>query len=179
MTKAKINWSRNLQHRAIMLLTSRVLQMKWVNFIERSYTEVLLEKRQWMKSLCTFLPMMYMLAWYVVVLRKLWKDPKYGKLFKNRPKFVYRRGWSNGSELVRWHREKKRNIMSSTRKKGTYPCLNCGHCTLIIKGNNIHHPKKGYNIPVCRYFTCDSSNMIYMLKMPMWDELRQTNYTSY
>lgn len=36
----------------------------------------------------------------------------------------------------------------------------------IIKGPSVDHPTKGYPIYVKRQYTCNSTNVIYMLKCP-------------
>lgn len=49
---------------------------------------------------------------------------------------------------------------------GTYPCLSCGCCNSIIKGENVVHPSKGHNIKLQHFATCKTTGVIYMLKCP-------------
>lgn len=101
-------------------------------------------------------------AWHV-----LQKNPQYGKLFKEPPRFVYRKGKSLGNQLIKSDiREPKINLLSSTTKKGTYPCLGCSNYSSVIKGENIHHPTQGYKIPARGYYTCNSACVVYLLKCP-------------
>ncbi|OCT97836.1 hypothetical protein XELAEV_18010068mg [Xenopus laevis] len=51
-------------------------------------------------------------------------------------------------------------------KKGTFACLNCVCCTSIIKGDNINHPCDGTPIRLRHYATCDTCNVVYLLKCP-------------
>lgn len=53
-----------------------------------------------------------------------------------------------------------------TNKQGTFPCLNCGNCSAIIKGDHIQHPKKREKFKVRDYFTCSTAGVIYLLKCP-------------
>lgn len=51
--------------------------------------------------------------WYI-----LQKDPKYGKMFKQTPRFIYRKGKSIGNDLVKSDiGENKFNKLSTTVKK--------------------------------------------------------------
>lgn len=104
-------------------------------------------------------------------IRKAWhllqKNVKYGKLFSQPPKFVYRKSKCLANCLVKSDiKEKTRNVLSTTNQKGTFPCMGCLSCSSIIKGPVIHHPTRGVAIPACGYFTCNSGNVMYMLKCP-------------
>ncbi|OCT56238.1 hypothetical protein XELAEV_18000434mg, partial [Xenopus laevis] len=61
---------------------------------------------------------------------------------------------------------KKQSLFLSNPKKGTFPCLNRICCTSIIKGNTVGHPTKGTAIKLNDYVTCESNDVIYMLKCP-------------
>ncbi|OCT86403.1 hypothetical protein XELAEV_18020085mg [Xenopus laevis] len=51
-------------------------------------------------------------------------------------------------------------------KKGTFACLNCIFCTSIVKGDTINHPCYGTPIRLHHYATCDTYNVVYLLKCP-------------
>lgn len=53
-----------------------------------------------------------------------------------------------------------------TQRQGTFPCLSCGHCSSIIRGDSISHPQTGQKYPVRGYYTCESSFVVYLLKCP-------------
>lgn len=101
-------------------------------------------------------------AWHLLQI-----DPKDGRLFTDPPKFVYLKGRTIGNQLIRSDiRKKKKSLMTSTVKKGTYPCAGCSNCGSVIKGESIAHPNQGYKIPAKGYYTCNSDYVVYMLKCP-------------
>lgn len=103
-------------------------------------------------------------AWYI-----LQKDTKYGKLFIQQPRFIYRKGKSIGNHLVRLDIAPKKigDLRSQyTDKRGTHPCLNFQKCTSIINGATITDPMKGHEIPDKGFHTCNSHNVVYRLKCP-------------
>ncbi|OCT91664.1 hypothetical protein XELAEV_18014723mg, partial [Xenopus laevis] len=51
-------------------------------------------------------------------------------------------------------------------KRGTFACLNCICCSSIIKGESVSHPTKGNTINLRDFSTCETKNVIYMLKCP-------------
>lgn len=112
------------------------------------------------------------------VLAKHGKCFKKFKVFKDPPKFIYRKGKSIGNHLIRSDiREEKPNLLTQTRKEGTYPCLECTNCSSIIKVENIHHSTQGYNVPIRSYHTCNSDMVIYHLKCPCGKpNMGQTSY---
>lgn len=102
-------------------------------------------------------------SWHI-----LKSDRHIGRLFTNRPKFVYKRGSSIGDQLV-WADVQKGNIKglrAYTDKRGTFACLSCQICTSIIKGDTVHHPMRRHAIKIKGYYTCNSPNVIYGLKCP-------------
>lgn len=84
--------------------------------------------------------------------KKAWpilqNDPKYGKMFNKNPQFIYRRGRNISNYLVRPDLVGKNLSRPSqyNNRRGTFPCLGCMNRTSIIKGPQICHPTKGYNI---------------------------------
>lgn len=103
-------------------------------------------------------------SWYL-----LQGDKKYGKLFKKIPQFVYKKGKTIGNFPVKSDIGAKSNVdtrLQLTDKKGTFLCNNCQNCHSIIRGPVITHPMKGQEIPIKSYNTCNSSDVIYMLKCP-------------
>lgn len=72
-----------------------------------------------------------------------------------------------GKQIVRadiGDRKMTKQSFLKTQKKGTYLCLTCQNCSAIIKGPNIMHPTKGYPIPTKGFYTCNTNNVIYLLK---------------
>lgn len=103
-----------------------------------------------------------MKAWHT-----LGSDSKYGKLFQEIPRFIYRKGSTIGNSLVRSELDaKNRSNQVCSHKKGTYACMTCQNCSAIIKGPHINHPTKGHTIPLKGQYTWNSSNVIYILKCP-------------
>lgn len=104
------------------------------------------------------------IAWHI-----LQKDTKYGRLFGEKPQFIYRKRKSIGNYLLHSDTAFKKNMDAMSRytdKKGMYPCHNCVNCTSIIKGPNVRHPIKGFEIPLRGYHTCNSQGIVYLLKGP-------------
>ncbi|OCT63932.1 hypothetical protein XELAEV_18045028mg, partial [Xenopus laevis] len=61
---------------------------------------------------------------------------------------------------------KSQSLFQGPPKKGTFPCLSCICCSSIIKGENVHHPISGKGLKLHTYATCESSNVVYLLKCP-------------
>lgn len=62
-----------------------------------------------------------LIEWHV-----LQNDPKYSRLFKDVPHFVYKRGKNIGNQSVTSDiRPKKIHKISTTNIKGTYPFMHC------------------------------------------------------
>lgn len=51
-------------------------------------------------------------------------------------------------------------------RKGTFPCLHCIHCSNVIKGQDITHPRTGERFQAKGHYTCDSSFVVYLIKCP-------------
>lgn len=85
--------------------------------------------------------------WYL-----LQNNSKFGKLFREKPLFVYKKGKTIGNYLVRSDIAPKKiqqqKIMQYTEKKGTFSCNNCQNCNSIIRGAYLNHPSKGHKIPI-------------------------------
>lgn len=94
-------------------------------------------------------------------------DPNLRKIFPEPPRLVFRKAraisnWVTRSDIK--NKEKPRKLFLT--KKGTYPCMNCCHCSAVIKGDVLYHPTQGYKIPIKGSFTCQSKNVIYVIKCP-------------
>ncbi|CAH2329953.1 Hypothetical predicted protein, partial [Pelobates cultripes] len=61
---------------------------------------------------------------------------------------------------------KKQVRFFSEPKKGTFPCLNCSHCSSVIKGEYFVHPRSGKKFFVKDFYTCNSDFVVYILKCP-------------
>ncbi|OCT80817.1 hypothetical protein XELAEV_18027629mg [Xenopus laevis] len=91
---------------------------------------------------------------------------EFGKLFKETPLLSYRRSRNIGDTLT------KADLLQPITRQPTFPsvgtslCLSCGCCNGIIKGENVIHPSKGYNIKLQHFATCTTTGVIYMLKCP-------------
>lgn len=81
-------------------------------------------------------------------------------LFALQPRFAYMRS-RNFKQILNSPPPKM-----NQQHKGTVPCLNCGNCNSVIKGNTIKHPSKGTPMKLRVTATCNSQNLIYMLKCP-------------
>ncbi|XP_069466482.1 uncharacterized protein [Ambystoma mexicanum] len=104
-------------------------------------------------------------------LRKNWtilhNDPSLLKLFPKAPMMAFKRGHNLKDKLVRAERPPKdKQLVLSTIKKGTFPCLNCTNCNNVIKGETISHPQTGKKFKIRDFSTCLSAGVIYSLKCP-------------
>ncbi|XP_069486076.1 uncharacterized protein [Ambystoma mexicanum] len=90
-------------------------------------------------------------------------DVRVQKLFDQTPVFAYQRSRNLRDELVHTRPPLKE---PSTQRTGTYPCLHCANCNMVIKGNVVNHPRTGNKIPLKSFGTCDSVNIIYGIKCP-------------
>ncbi|CAJ0968011.1 unnamed protein product [Ranitomeya imitator] len=59
-----------------------------------------------------------------------------------------------------------RQTFLSTERNGTFPCLRCACCSNVIKSATITHPHSGKQFRINGFFTCDSNNVIYVVKCP-------------
>lgn len=48
----------------------------------------------------------------------------------------------------------------------TNACMSCQNCNAIIKGLTLNHPTQGYPIQHRGQYTCNSSNVAYLIKFP-------------
>lgn len=64
--------------------------------------------------------------------------------------------------------QKPQKIQSTLHpsRKGTFPCLHCIHCSNVIKGQEITHPRTGEHFQAKGHYTCDSTFVIYLIKCP-------------
>ncbi|CAH2329952.1 Hypothetical predicted protein, partial [Pelobates cultripes] len=87
--------------------------------------------------------------------------------------FFHKMSWYRG-QLLRETLGHSTNIGSSKKqvrffsepKKGTFPCLNCSHCSSVIKGEYFVHPRSGKKFFVKDFYTCNSDFVVYILKCP-------------
>ncbi|XP_041417084.1 uncharacterized protein LOC108715416 [Xenopus laevis] len=96
----------------------------------------------------------------------LQNDKTYGKLFLNNPLFSYKRGKSIGDQLTKTDIKRHKYKKPVSERVGTFPCLNCGHCSGVIKGDVCTHPSKGFPIGLKCFATCNTEGVIYLLKCP-------------
>lgn len=99
-------------------------------------------------------------SWHI-----LQSDTKFGRLFRESPRFIYRKGKTIANYLVRSDL-RKNNKKEGSHKRGTYACLSCQNCSAIIKGPIVNYPTKGTPIYVKYQYTCNTNNVIYTLKCP-------------
>lgn len=52
------------------------------------------------------------------------------------------------------------------QRSGTFPCLHCTHCSNVIKGDHILHPRTGQRIPIKGFH-----------QMPLWTSLYWRNFS--
>lgn len=88
-------------------------------------------------------------------------EPDFKKLIIDPPLFTY-----ESSKILNELLRTRRPHTGVETYKGTIPCLNCGNCNNIVKGNVVNHPTKGNKIRLFTTATCDSMNLVYMLKCP-------------
>ncbi|XP_041417760.1 uncharacterized protein LOC121393382 [Xenopus laevis] len=97
------------------------------------------------------------------------QDRTIGKCYPNNPMFSYKRGECIRDILCPSEIDPPK---SSTQrflgkpKKGTFACLNCVCCASIIKGDRVNHPLYGTPLFLKNYATCDTCNVVYLLKCP-------------
>ncbi|XP_041428149.1 uncharacterized protein LOC121396834 [Xenopus laevis] len=91
------------------------------------------------------------------------------KTFSEPPLMAYKRGKFFRDTLIK--ADVGSLIKSGQRflgvpKMGTFPCLNCASCNNITKGSQFTHPQTGRKIDIKRYFTCNSTFVVYLIKCP-------------
>lgn len=67
------------------------------------------------------------------------------------------------SELGPTRRVKQ--IFLGKQKLGSFPCLNCINCRLMVKGDTFHHPSEQINAPLKFYLTCTSDWIVCPCKL--------------
>lgn len=99
------------------------------------------------------------------IIRKHWPiltmEPDFHGLFNQPPMFAFTRG-RNMKEILT---KPNKPVIQSTYR-GLQPCYNCINCNNCIPGNTTNHPLKGHSIKLKVNATCNSSNVIYLLKCP-------------
>ncbi len=89
------------------------------------------------------------------------------RCFSAPPRIVYKRPPNLRNMLVRAHLPSlTQPHFLQTVTHGNYKCGNCSQCNFTHKTSTFHHPRTGksYNIKVI--ITCNSINIIYMLRCP-------------
>ncbi|CAJ0964705.1 unnamed protein product [Ranitomeya imitator] len=59
-----------------------------------------------------------------------------------------------------------RQTFLGTERNGSFPCLGCACCSNVIKSSSIIHPHCGRQFRIRGFFTCDSNNVVYVVKCP-------------
>ncbi|XP_069473373.1 uncharacterized protein [Ambystoma mexicanum] len=97
----------------------------------------------------------------------LHSDPLLQELFPKTPMMAFKRGHNLRDKLVRAEKPpKEKQMLLSSRKKGTYPCLACIHCNNVIKGESVTHPLTGKKYKLKDFATCISTGVVYAIKCP-------------
>lgn len=93
-------------------------------------------------------------------------DPALGSKFKDPPLFVYKRAFNLHNKLVRasFSTGPTQSLLAPIRD-GNYPCGNCAQCHYTSKAFNFGHPS-GKRYPIKGIITCNTKNVIYILKCP-------------
>lgn len=87
-------------------------------------------------------------------------EPDLNRLYDEQITFAFRRG-KNLKELL-----SNDDKVEKQTFKGMQRCENCAHCNNVIVGNVFTHPTKGTKISLKHTSTCDSKNVIYVIKRP-------------
>ncbi|XP_078513690.1 uncharacterized protein LOC144772893 [Lissotriton helveticus] len=99
------------------------------------------------------------------IIQKHWRilqiEPDFNNIFIDEPIFAFSRA-KNLGEIIKNVTSMKPNA----RYKGTILCKNCSNCNNIMEGNTIAHPMKGNRIKLQVNGTCDTKNIVYMMKCP-------------
>lgn len=71
-----------------------------------------------------------------------------------------------GNYLVRSDLDENRKSKYEKSHERRTSCLACQNCNAIIKGPTINHPTQGHPIQLGSQFTCNSTNVIYLINCP-------------
>ncbi|OCT82438.1 hypothetical protein XELAEV_18024968mg [Xenopus laevis] len=91
-------------------------------------------------------------------------DGPLNKLFKEHPRFAYKRGAFHKDILCLTQPLDTKNLTEGKPKLDTFTCMDCNCCSSFIKAPNIHHLLSGVEIKLRAYATCKSKYVIYALK---------------
>lgn len=89
--------------------------------------------------------------------------------FKNPPRMAYRRPNNLKDRLVKADIGRNIDISSNTFKaprKGCFPCLRCGNCGNLQRGDRFTHPITGEQFQSKYFLTCNTHFVIYILQCP-------------
>lgn len=94
-------------------------------------------------------------------------DPSLNGKFREPPLFVYRRGPNLRNRVVRVtiHTVSNQTPLASL-KNGNYPCGNCAQCNSTQKAFEFKHSRSGKSHPARGVVTCNTKNVIHILKCP-------------
>ncbi|OCT78918.1 hypothetical protein XELAEV_18030007mg [Xenopus laevis] len=119
------------------------------NFMQRGYDQVVVNSQKKKVKEVQRVDLLKGKLQVKSIIHKLWeilqKNCEVGMLFKNKPLLSYKGSRNLGDMLVKAHLVQSRNKQPTffgNPRKGTYPCLTCGCCSSIIKGESFNHPSK-------------------------------------
>lgn len=85
------------------------------------------------------------------------------------PIMSYRRSTSLKDRLIKSEITpipKTKQTFLGKQRYGSYPCLNCINCRMIVKGDTFIHPSNNLRIQLKHYLTCTADWVIYILWCP-------------
>lgn len=94
-------------------------------------------------------------------------DPNLKTVFNDPPRIVYKRAPNLRDQIVRADLppEQPSHFLSNI-PPGNYKCGSCAQCNFTSKCHYFNHPHSGKKIDIKGTITCNSKNVIYMIKCP-------------
>lgn len=80
----------------------------------------------------------------------------------------YRRNTSLKDRVVKTETKsvQKRQTFLKLQKLGSFPCLNCINCKLMVKGDTFKHPSEPIEVKLKNDVTCTSDWVVYIIWCP-------------
>lgn len=98
--------------------------------------------------------------WHIVT-----SDPSLS-CFTSPPRVVFKRPPNLRNLLVKAHHPPQPEHFLRQIPQGNYKCGQCAQCNFTIKTKTFHHPLTGKQLRIKGVITCNTNNVIYMLRCP-------------
>lgn len=98
--------------------------------------------------------------WHIIA-----SDPALS-VFTSPPKVVFKRPPNLRNMLVRAHHSPQTQHFLRQTPSGNYKCNNCTQCNFTHKTKVFNHPRTGKEFKIRGTISCNTTNVIYMLKCP-------------